>query len=87
MAGLADKPLSLQDVQRELAELESERAALTQERRTYRRLGFSTERLNLRLCHLNARQAACEQALKRLQGKEQPSGLIIKARSGSSPLA
>ncbi len=80
---------SLQQLREELAELEAAREALLRERRIYRRLGFSVERLNLQLHHLEARRAACSRAIEALQEgqREKAPGLgSIGPRYESSPL-
>lgn len=89
MAGKELAALSPQELQQEISELESARAALTRDKQIYRRLGFSVERINLKLRRLEARHSACVEALKRAQmeRREQAAGLrSAGARYESSPL-
>lgn len=80
---------SLQQLQEELAELEAAREALLKERRVFRRLGFSVERLNLQLHRLEARRAACSRAIEAMRAsqREKAHGLgSVGPRFESSPL-
>jgi hypothetical protein len=65
----ADDGLSAPDLERELSELAGRKAELKRERGLYRRLGFSTERVDLSLRRLEARRSQCDKLLHRLQGE------------------
>ena len=61
----------LDEMERELAALEEAKAELQRESRMFRRLGFSTERIRLRLCQVDARRARYAQEVRRLKAEQQ----------------
>lgn len=78
--GDSEATLTLGQLKRELAKLEAARDDLLRERKMFRRLGFSTERINLRLCQINGRYARYEQALhQRLADEQRPRGMVAEA--------
>ncbi|MDA8216916.1 MAG: hypothetical protein M0Z94_04785 [Dehalococcoidales bacterium] len=88
MAGNAEIAMTLQELGKEIAELDNARESLQRERKIYRRLGFSIERLNLRLRKVEARRAECKDLMRRCKGaqRDNTSGLPgIAASYKSSP--
>jgi hypothetical protein len=72
----------LNELQRELAVMEAEKAELLREQRLFRRLGFSTERLKLKLCRLESRRVQCADALRLRSAESQASARLAETSVG-----